>query len=155
MLRKCQSCDSTPNNSWSPWHWLALVTTCKAGNMTTSPESIVRDFCAAWERVNVEELLTFLAPDAVYHNIPIDPLVGHEAIRAMMTMFTTDVTKIEFRMLHLAVSGDIVLTERLDVFHKQGSLIELPVMGTFEIRNGKIVAWRDYFDLNQYMQQTT
>jgi limonene-1,2-epoxide hydrolase len=27
------------------------------------------------------------------------------------------------------------------------------VMGTFEVRDGKIAAWRDYFDLNQYMQQ--
>ena len=25
--------------------------------------------------------------------------------------------------------------------------IELPVMGTFEVKDGKIVAWRDYFDL--------
>ena len=26
-------------------------------------------------------------------------------------------------------------------------------MGTFELVDGKIAAWRDYFDLNQYMQQ--
>jgi limonene-1,2-epoxide hydrolase len=26
-------------------------------------------------------------------------------------------------------------------------------MGTFELRDGKIAAWRDYFDLNQYMSQ--
>jgi limonene-1,2-epoxide hydrolase len=26
-------------------------------------------------------------------------------------------------------------------------------MGTFEVRDGKIAAWRDYFDLNQYMSQ--
>jgi limonene-1,2-epoxide hydrolase len=26
-------------------------------------------------------------------------------------------------------------------------------MGTFEVRDGKIAGWRDYFDLNQYMQQ--
>jgi len=27
------------------------------------------------------------------------------------------------------------------------------VMGTFEVRDGKIAAWRDYFDLNTYMSQ--
>jgi limonene-1,2-epoxide hydrolase len=127
----------------------------EAGAMTQTPESIVRDFCAAWERLDLDELLSYLTDDAIYHNIPIDPLVGHDAIRAMMTMFTNDVIKIEFRMLHLAASGNVVLTERLDVFHKEGSSIELPVMGTFEIRDGKIAAWRDYFDLNQYMQQAT
>jgi limonene-1,2-epoxide hydrolase len=26
-------------------------------------------------------------------------------------------------------------------------------MGTFEVRDGEIVAWRDYFDLNQFMSQ--
>ena len=26
-------------------------------------------------------------------------------------------------------------------------------MGTFEVRDGKIAKWRDYFDLNQYMTQ--
>ena len=31
--------------------------------------------------------------------------------------------------------------------------IELPVMGTFEGVDGKIAAWRDYFDLNQFMSQ--
>jgi hypothetical protein len=33
------------------------------------------------------------------------------------------------------------------------AVIELPVMGTFVVRDGKIAAWRDYFDLNQYMSQ--
>ncbi|MGA1053612.1 MAG: limonene-1,2-epoxide hydrolase family protein, partial [Ilumatobacteraceae bacterium] len=31
--------------------------------------------------------------------------------------------------------------------------IVLPVMGTFEVVDGRIAVWRDYFDLNQYLQQ--
>mgnify|MGYP003343616549 CR=1 FL=1 len=49
--------------------------------------------------------------------------------------------------------GDVVLTERIDVFHMGETTIELPVMGIFEVRDGLIAAWRDYFDLNQYMSQ--
>jgi limonene-1,2-epoxide hydrolase len=26
-------------------------------------------------------------------------------------------------------------------------------MGTFEVHDGKITAWRDYFDMNQFMGQ--
>jgi limonene-1,2-epoxide hydrolase len=26
-------------------------------------------------------------------------------------------------------------------------------MGTFEVHEGKITAWRDYFDLNQFMSK--
>jgi limonene-1,2-epoxide hydrolase len=43
-----------------------------------------------------------------------------------------------------------VMTERVDVFKLPHKTFELPVMGTFEIRDGKIKAWRDYFDTNQF-----
>ena len=41
----------------------------------------------------------------------------------------------------------------MDAFFTPAVTIELPVMGTFEIVDGKIAAWRDYFDLNQFMSQ--
>ena len=47
-----------------------------------------------------------------------------------------------------------MLTERVDVFVLPNVTIELPVMGTFEVRDGKIAKWRDYFDLNQYMSRS-
>ena len=48
-----------------------------------------------------------------------------------------------------------MLTERVDRFVFGGKHIELPVMGAFEIdREGRIQAWRDYFDLQQFMKQT-
>jgi limonene-1,2-epoxide hydrolase len=120
---------------------------------TATSAAVVRDFCAAWERLDLEELLGYFEPDAVYHNMPIDPVVGVDAIRATMQMFTTGVESIQFRVLHLAATDDTVLTERVDVFVLPHTTIELPVMGTFEIRNGRIAAWRDYFDLQQYLQQ--
>ncbi len=131
-----------------------------------TPTDIVREFCAAWTRLapggastasggaaDIDELLGYFTPDAVYHNIPVDPVVGVDAIRSMMQMFTTGVERIEFRVRHLAADGNVVMTERVDVFVQPERTIELPVMGTFEVVDGKIAAWRDYFDLNQYMTQ--
>jgi limonene-1,2-epoxide hydrolase len=118
-----------------------------------TPTETVTEFCAAWERLDLDELLAFFAPDAIYHNIPVDPVVGTDAIRAMVSMFTTGVEGIEFRVLHLAANGNVVMTERIDVFTLPGKQISLPVMGTFEIVDGRIAAWRDYFDMNQYMSQ--
>ncbi|MDZ4826295.1 MAG: SgcJ/EcaC family oxidoreductase [Actinomycetota bacterium] len=114
---------------------------------------IVRDFCTAWEKGDYEALLDFFTDDAIYHNIPVDPVQGKDAIRALITMFTASAERIEFRVKHIVADGDTVLTERLDVFVLPNTTIELPVMGTFELRDGKIAAWRDYFDLNQYMMQ--
>jgi len=114
----------------------------------------IRGFCEAWGKgASVDEIVGYFTDDAVYHNIPVDPVVGPDAIKAMFAMFTTGVERIEFRVLNIAAAGDTVLTERIDVFTFPDKTIELPVMGTFEVRDGKIAKWRDYFDLNQYMTQ--
>ena len=47
----------------------------------------------------------------------------------------------------------VVLTERTDRFLVGETWIEIPVMGTFELRDGKLSAWRDYFDLAQFQKQ--
>ena len=99
------------------------------------------------------ELVEYFADDAVYHNIPVEPAVGREAILGLLNMFVTPAERVEFRVRNIVANGDTVLTERVDVFQLPNADIELPVMGTFEVRDGKIAAWRDYFDLNQYMSQ--
>jgi limonene-1,2-epoxide hydrolase len=119
----------------------------------SDPIDIVRDFCATWAKGDYEAVMEFFTDDIVYHNIPVDPMVGKDAVRGMMGMFTTGVERIEFRVDNIAVDGDVVLTERVDFFFLPDKTIELPVMGTFEVRDGKIAKWRDYFDLQQYMTQ--
>jgi limonene-1,2-epoxide hydrolase len=46
-----------------------------------------------------------------------------------------------------------VLTERVDRFVFGETPVAVPVMGAFEIRDGKISAWRDYFDLASMTRQ--
>ena len=56
-------------------------------------------------------------------------------------------------MRHAVANGDVVLTGRVDHFVSAERTVSLPVMGTFELEGGLIKAWRDYFDLNQFMNQ--
>jgi limonene-1,2-epoxide hydrolase len=64
------------------------------------------------------------------------------------------IESIEFRVLHIAANGPVVMTERVDAFKLPHKSFELPVMGIFEVRDdGKISAWRDYFDLNQFTRR--
>ncbi len=120
---------------------------------TDSPIDIVRRFCAAWSNINADELAEHFTDDAVYHNIPIAPVTGRDTIKSTIAGFTSGVEKIEFRLRNIVADGPIVLTERVDVFVLPSGTIELPVMGTFEVRDGKIAAWRDYFDMKQFMDQ--
>jgi limonene-1,2-epoxide hydrolase len=118
-----------------------------------SSEQVVRDFCAAWERRDIDELVGYFTEDGVYHNIPTEPAKGYDAIRAVMQLFVPMAKGIEFTIDHLASDGDIVFTERVDTFVLEKGTISLPVAGVFEIRDGKIAAWRDYFDMQQFMTQ--
>jgi len=112
------------------------------------------EFCDAFGKgAQPDEIVQYFTEDAVYHNIPVEPAVGHEAILGLLNMFLTTAEGLEFRVLNIVADGDTVLTERVDVFRLPNATIELPVMGTFEVKDGKIAAWRDYFDLNQYMSQ--
>ena len=70
----------------------------------------------------------------MYHNIPVDPAVGHDAILALLNMFMGAIDRLEFQVRNIAAVGDTVLTERVDVFHMPNGKIELPVMGTFEVQ---------------------
>jgi limonene-1,2-epoxide hydrolase len=115
---------------------------------------LVQSFCDEFGKgLDVDKILEYMTDDCVYHNIPVEPAVGKDAIRAVFAMFTTGVEKIEFVMKNISGEGNTVLTERVDIFVLPHTTVELPVMGTFEVRDGKIAAWRDYFDLNQYMSQ--
>jgi limonene-1,2-epoxide hydrolase len=119
-----------------------------------SPTELVRQFCAAWsDGKGAGHLAAFFTDDAVYHNIPLAPVTGREDIANTIASFTAGVEGIEFRVLNIAADGPVVMTERVDVFKLPDKSIELPVMGTFEVRDGKIAAWRDYFDMNQFTSQ--
>jgi limonene-1,2-epoxide hydrolase len=119
-----------------------------------NPENVVRTFCKAVERCDPKELAGFFTDDAVYHNIPIAPVTGRAAIEATLAQFISPGATCEFEIKALAANGAVVLTERVDRFVMGGKRIEIPVMGTFEVApDGKISAWRDYFDMQQFMSQ--
>ena len=116
--------------------------------MSAENEKIVTDFCKAWSRMNIDEILGFMTDDAVYHNIPMPPAKGKTAIRAAVDGFLKMADGIEFKILHTASAGNLVMNERVDSFQfKGGKTGAIPVAGVFEVTGGKISAWRDYFDM--------
>jgi limonene-1,2-epoxide hydrolase len=116
--------------------------------MSAENQQIVTDFCRAWSRMNLEEILGFMSDDAVYHNIPMAPAKGKDAIRAVVNGFLKMADAIDFKILHTAGAGNLVMNERVDSFvSKGGKKGAVPVVGVFEVSGGKISAWRDYFDM--------
>lgn len=119
------------------------------------PKQSVRDFCAAWERRDKEAILDAFTEDAVYHNMPMAPATGKAQISALLDFILPQgVDGIRFEIKSIAADGDTVLTERVDTFTTGDRKITLDVMGLFELRDGKIAAWRDYFDMAQWTKQS-
>jgi limonene-1,2-epoxide hydrolase len=115
-----------------------------------SNEETIRRFCAAFSRRNVDELCAFFTPYAVYHNIPMAPADGIEAIRGSLELFVPVSPYVEFEIVNLASDGAVVFTERIDRMEFGGKAVELPVTGVFELDGGRIKAWRDYFDMQMF-----
>ena len=117
-----------------------------------TPVEVVEAFVGAWNRMDLEGMLGWLHEDIVYHNVPVEPLQGKAAVSEYLRsrwIFEA----IDWEMPNIAACGDTVLTERVDRFVLDGRPVALPVMGAFGIRDERIIAWRDYFDLAGWRAQ--
>ncbi len=52
----------------------------------------------------------------------------------------------EVKIHHIATDGSSVLTERTDALIFGPLRLQFWVCGTFEVHDGRITVWRDYFD---------
>ena len=117
---------------------------------------LIERFTAAWKSLDLDRVMSFFSDDAVYVNIPMDPPnVGKEMIRKTIEGFLGMSKGIEFVVHHTAenLATGVVMNERTDRFRVGDKWIEARVMGVFEIRGGRIAAWRDYFDLAEFQRQ--
>lgn len=120
--------------------------------MENNNDAIVRAFCAAWCRGDLDAIMTAFAANAVYHNIPMQPCTGLEEIRAMISGFlASNPEGVQFEILHQVCQGNIVMNERIDRLVLSDKAITARVCGIFELNDaGQIVAWRDYFDMGDF-----
>lgn len=118
----------------------------------STPADIVRTFLAMWETPGGidKSLRDYFTPGTVYENVGLSTTTGIDQALAVFAGFTASLgmQTMWVENLHVAASGDTVLTERIDHV-RDGSgktLMSIRVMGVFEVKDDKIVAWRDYFD---------
>ncbi|WP_040780719.1 nuclear transport factor 2 family protein [Nocardia pneumoniae] len=112
-----------------------------------TPDELVRAMCESWSDPDPDRISAYFAEDAVYHNIPMEPIVGRAAIRDFIAGFLTTFDAIDFDIHHQIASGNVVMNERTDTLLSAGRATPLPVMGFFEVTEGVISIWRDYFDM--------
>ena len=120
--------------------------------MIEENEKIIREFISSWSELNADKLADFFSEDGVYHNIPMEPVKGKENVRRFIAGFIQPWTETTWDILSIASAGELVIVERLDRTQAGDKAVDLPCVGVFEMQDGKIKVWRDYFDSNTYFK---
>lgn len=117
---------------------------------------IVREFLTAMGPIPADVRAAvdrFLTDDCVWENPGAPVCRGKREILALMP---ADFARLEVRFRHLATTADTVLAERIEnMFRTDGTFIarNLKVMAAFELRAGRISAWRDYYDSTNLLSE--
>lgn len=118
------------------------------------PAQVVAEFITAIEAKDVDAALALLTDDISYENMPVDPIVGRDAVGATLHGFLDAATEVDWPVSRQVVAGNVVINERLDRFQIGDGWLELAVAGVFEVTDdGRISLWRDYFDMGSYVTQ--
>ena len=115
-----------------------------------SNSEIIQNFIGAWSRLDPDELAEYFTEDGTYHNMPTQPVVGKDNVKVFIENFLASWTQTDWEILNLVEQGDLVFCERIDKTRTTHGDVDLPCFGVFEMEDGKIQVWRDYFDLNTY-----
>jgi limonene-1,2-epoxide hydrolase len=120
-----------------------------------TPEQIVDEFIARIVRLDLDAACELVSDDVEYDNVPMGKVTGPEGIKSVLGQMAGIVTEVEFVTHRQVAVGNTVMNERTDRFGREGVWGDLPVAGIFVVEDGKIVLWRDYFDMGTMTEMIT
>ena len=116
-------------------------------------EQVVNQFIEAIGRKDESAAMALVADDCYYDNVPVGSMTGKDKMTEFLAPMFKGSGPVVFEIHRQTASGNIVMNERTDRFVMKGKEIAIPVAGVFEVNNGKITFWRDYFDNGMFMEQ--
>ncbi|WP_298170870.1 limonene-1,2-epoxide hydrolase family protein [Novosphingobium sp.] len=119
-----------------------------------TPLETIKAFMKAMEPLDYDTALQYVAETCEYTNPPpIGTVTGPAGMRAVLEPFFAPTLENAFVILRELAAGPVVMLERLDRHRLADKWVELPVTGVYEVHEGKITYWRDYFDAATIMSQ--
>ncbi|MBV9091650.1 MAG: nuclear transport factor 2 family protein [Mycobacteriaceae bacterium] len=120
-----------------------------------TPTQIVEGFLYALRDENYDAMLAALDDDVVYQNVGLPTIRGgHRTVSVLRRGLKPARAGFDVKIHRIASEGTAVLTERTDVILYGPLRIQFWVCGVFEVRDGRITLWRDYFDLLDIVKAT-
>ena len=122
---------------------------------TTGPTQIVEGFLFALRDKDYEAMRAALDDDVVYQNVGLPTIRGGQrTVNIMRRGLELSSSGFDVKIHRIAAEGTSVLTERTDVILYGPLRIQFWVCGVFEVRDGRITLWRDYFDFLDIVKAT-
>jgi limonene-1,2-epoxide hydrolase len=132
---------------------LAAAASAAAADTDAQKFATVRQMIEAWNTRNWQQVYDLFAADGVLQSMMLsEPTVGREAIKQRIGALAKDISKIELRIRHIGVADGVVFIERVDDFIYRGHHGAVPVVGVVEVEQGRVKAWREYYDRNQMLE---
>lgn len=111
----------------------------------TDNDTLVRDFVDTFAAKDPDALVPFLADDVVFTAYGDSPVEGRDAVIALWKGVFANFGQVKFETVHQAVNADVVIAEQIHgLALPGGKLAPVMNMAVYELRDGKIAAWRDY-----------
>lgn len=108
-------------------------------------DTLVRDFLTAFNAQDADALAPFLTDDIVFTAYGDRPVEGRDAVLGLWKNILASFGQVRFETVHQAVNGDVVIAEQVHgLALPGGKLAPIMNMAIYELRDGKIAAWRDY-----------
>ena len=122
--------------------------------MTTTQQAtdIVENLFDALKSRDIDRAMTVLDERVVWHNVGLPKVRGSSNVGRFLAVLAKPTFGFDVIVHNIASTGDTVLTERTDVLIWRRLRIEFWVCGTFEVRDGRVAVWRDYFDTVDFLK---
>jgi limonene-1,2-epoxide hydrolase len=111
-----------------------------------SPVEVVRAFLAALADDDLDGAIALIDDDIGYENVGLPTIRGRQRFEKGFRSFQRHRLGFDVRIHRIAEENGAVLTERTDAIFRGSYRSQFWVCGTFEVRDGRITLWRDYFD---------
>jgi limonene-1,2-epoxide hydrolase len=112
---------------------------------------IVQDFWAALYDRDWARIASFFGDDSEYTDVPTPPedvARGPEKIVRRLRLGLEPISGYEHHLRAMVADGDVVMTEHAETWHwHTGEEVTLPFCSVHELRDGRILRWWDYWDL--------
>ena len=120
---------------------------------TTTDDNIrtVEGFLYALQDEDFDTAEAALADDLVYENVGFSRMRGGRKVGKLFRKMEGRIG-FEVKFHRVAADGNAVLTERTDALILGPLRLQFWVCGVFELRDGRITLWRDYFDAFDFLK---